>query len=102
MVLMEFSLFPLDKGVSLSHYVARSLRIVEQSGLDYRLTAMGTIVEGELPQVLDVMKKCLEAMASDCDRVSCSAKLDYRSGDQRRLEAKVQSVEAKVGHTLRK
>jgi uncharacterized protein (TIGR00106 family) len=102
MVLMEFSLFPLDKGVSLSRYVARSLKIVEQSGLDYRLTAMGTIVEGELEQVLDVMKQCLEAMASDCDRVSCSAKLDYRAGDQRRLEAKVRSVEAKVGHTLKK
>lgn len=102
MVLMEFSLFPLDKGVSLSRYVARSLRIVEHSGTDYRLTAMCTIVEGELAQVLDVMKQCLEAMALDCDRVSCTAKLDYRTGDQRRLEAKVQSVEAEVGHTLKK
>ena len=102
MVLMEFSLFPLDKGVSLSPYVARSLQIVEQSGLDYRLTAMGTIVEGEVGQVLDVMKQCLEAMAADCDRISCSAKLDYRTGDNRRLEAKVGSVEAKVGHALKK
>jgi uncharacterized protein (TIGR00106 family) len=102
MVVMEFSLFPLDKGVSLSPYVARSLEIVEQSGLDYRLTAMGTIVEGELERVLDVMRQCLEAMASDCERISCSAKLDYRAGKQRRLNAKVESVEAKVGHSLKK
>ncbi len=102
MVLMEFSLFPLDKGVSLSPYVARSLQIIDESGLDYRLTAMGTIVEGELEQVLDVMKRCLEAMATDCDRISCSAKLDYRVGKQPRLDAKVKSVEAAVGHALKK
>jgi uncharacterized protein (TIGR00106 family) len=102
MYLMEFSLFPLDKGISLSPYVARSLEIIEQSGLDYRLTAMGTIVEGDLDQVMDVMRQCLQAMAAECDRISCSAKLDYRAGDEPRLEAKIKSVEARVGHELKK
>ncbi len=102
MVLMEFSLFPLDKGLSLSPYVARSLEIVERSGLDYRLTAMGTIVEGEIDDLLAVLKQCLEAMAADCDRVSCSAKIDYRCGEERRLEAKVRSVEQQVGRPLKK
>jgi uncharacterized protein YqgV (UPF0045/DUF77 family) len=41
-------------------------------------------------------------MATDCDRISCSAKLDYRVGKQPRLDAKVKSVEAAVGHTLKK
>ena len=50
MVLLEFSLTPLDKGQSVSEYVARSLDIIDRSGLDYRLHAMGTIVEGELDQ----------------------------------------------------
>ena len=36
MVLLEFSISPLDKGQSVSAYVARSLEIIEQSGLDYR------------------------------------------------------------------
>jgi uncharacterized protein (TIGR00106 family) len=102
MVLMEFSLFPVGLGVSLSPYVARSLDIIDKSGLNYRLTAMGTIVEGEIDQVLDVMRKCLEAMAADCDRVSCSAKLDIRRGTDSRLDAKVESVEAKLGRELKK
>jgi len=33
MVLLEFSMSPLDKGDSLSQYVARSLDIVDKSGL---------------------------------------------------------------------
>ena len=47
MVLLEFSMTPLDKGESVSAYVARSLDIVDRSGLPYQLTPMGTIVEGE-------------------------------------------------------
>ena len=31
MVLLDFSLFPLDKGESLSMYVARSLGIIDRS-----------------------------------------------------------------------
>ena len=84
MVLMEFSIFPIGRGESLSPYVARTLDLIDKSGLNYRLTAMGTIVEGEIDQVLDLMRRCLEALAADCDRVSCSAKLDYRRGAESR------------------
>lgn len=102
MVLLEFSMSPLAKGESVGSYVARSLEIIEESGLDYQLHAMGTIVEGEIDQVLDVMRLCLLAMAKDCDRITCSAKLDYRQGSSGRLKTKVASVEEKLGRTLRK
>lgn len=101
MVLLEFSITPLDKGSSVSSYVARSLEIIDQSGLDYRLHAMGTIVEGEMDAVLEVMKRCLQALATDCDRITCTAKLDYRKGYDGRLASKVQSVEEKLGRKLR-
>ncbi len=102
MVLLEFSITPLDKGASVSEYVARCVAIIDASGLDYRLHAMGTIVEGDLASVLGVMQQCIEAVAVDSDRVTCAAKLDYRKGHQGRLEAKVTSVEQKLGRTLRK
>jgi len=102
MYLMEFSMSPLSKGESVSQYVARSLEIVEKSGLDYRLHAMGTVVEGELDEVLDVMRQCFQAMAADCDRITCTAKFDYRQGRQGRLESKVASVEQKLGRPLKK
>ncbi|PQO42139.1 MTH1187 family thiamine-binding protein [Blastopirellula marina] len=101
MVLLEFSMSPLNKGDSVSQYVARSLKIIAASGLDYRLHAMGTIIEGEIEEVLAVMQKCLEAMAEDCDRVTCTAKLDYRKGYAGRLESKVESVLSKVDVPLK-
>lgn len=102
MILLEFSMSPMDKGESLSPYVSRSLEIVSNSGLDYRLTPMGTILEGEFDEVMGVVKKCYEKMSSDCNRITCSVKIDYRKGAKGRLESKIASVEAKLGKTLKK
>jgi len=102
MVLLEFSMSPLNRGESVGDYVARSLEIIDASGLDYQLHAMGTIIEGEADQVLEVMRQCLEAMSQDCDRITCTAKLDYRRGKSGRLQSKVASVEEKLGRPLKK
>jgi uncharacterized protein (TIGR00106 family) len=101
MVLLDFSMTPLGKGESVSGYVARCLEVVAASGLDYRLHAMGTTVEGELDEVLDVVRRCFEALAVDCDRISCSVKIDYRKGLGGRLSSKVQKVQDLVGRPLR-
>jgi uncharacterized protein (TIGR00106 family) len=100
MVLLEFSMTPLDKGASVSAYVARSLDIVDRSGLPYQLTPMGTIIEGEWPEVIAVVTQCLEAMRADCDRVSTQIRVDYRAGPGGRLKSKVDSVQRKLGREL--
>jgi uncharacterized protein (TIGR00106 family) len=102
MVLLEMSITPLGKGESVSRYVAECVELVDQSGLDYELHAMGTIVEGELDQVLNLMRRCIEQTATHSDRVTCAAKLDYRRGQSGRLTSKVASVERKLGREVRK
>lgn len=102
MVLLEFSIFPLDKGVSLSPFVARSLDIIDRSGLDYQCHAMGTTLEGEFDQVMEVVGRCFRAMAEDCDRIECSVKIDYREGRRGRLQEKVASVEQKLGRAVKR
>jgi uncharacterized protein (TIGR00106 family) len=92
---------PLGRGESVGEFVARSLEIVEASGLDYRLHAMGTVIEGEWDDVFAVVKKCYDAMRRDCDRISCSIKVDARKGAVGRLESKVRSVETRLGHKLK-
>lgn len=100
MVLLEFSMSPITKGESVSAYVARSLDIVDKCGLPYRLTPMGTIIEGEWAEVMAVVTACFEAMRTDCDRVSTSIRIDYRAGPGGRLKSKVGSVEQKLGRKL--
>jgi uncharacterized protein (TIGR00106 family) len=100
--LLDFSMYPLDKGDSLSPYVARCLEIVDHSGLPYRCHAMGTTIEGEFDQVLDVVRQCFAALAADCERIECSVKIDHRQGRANRLDGKVASVEAKLGRPVRK
>jgi uncharacterized protein (TIGR00106 family) len=101
MVLLDFSMTPLGKGESVSPYVARCLEVVAASGLDYRLHAMGTTLEGELGQVLDVVRRCFEALQPDCDRLSCSVKIDSRKGPGGRLDSKVKKVQDLVGRPLK-
>src|SRR5258708_6946973 len=101
MVLLDFSMTPLGKSESVSPYVARCLEVVAASGLDYRLHAMGTTREGELDEVLAVVRRCFEALQADCDRISCSIKIDYRKGPGGRLQSKVRKVEALLRRPLR-
>jgi uncharacterized protein YqgV (UPF0045/DUF77 family) len=51
---------------------------------------------------MDVVKRCFDTMASDCDRIECTIKMDYRKGRRGRLRAKVASVEEKLGREIRK
>jgi uncharacterized protein (TIGR00106 family) len=96
MVLLEFSMSPLGRGESVGKYVARSLDIIDKSGIAYRLNPMGTVLEGEWDEVMAVVKKCYERMKRDCNRISCSIKIDYRKGHEGRLSSKVASVERRL------
>lgn len=101
MVLLEFSMSPLGKGESVGKYVARSLEIVDKSGVDYRLNPMGTVLEGEWDDVLGVVKQCFDRMQKDCNRISCTIKLDYRKGHKGRLSGKVTSVEKRLKRRIK-
>ena len=101
MVLLEFSMSPLGKGESVGKYVARSLDLIDKSGVAYRLNPMGTVLEGEWDEVMKVVKQCYERMKKDCNRISCSIKIDYRKGHSGRLASKVVSVERRLKRKVR-
>lgn len=101
MVLLEFSMSPLGKGESVGKYVARSLEIIQASGIDYRLNPMGTVLEGTWEDCFEVVRRCYERMRKDCGRISCTIKVDYRKGHKNRLVSKTASVERRLKKRLK-
>jgi uncharacterized protein (TIGR00106 family) len=102
-VMLEFAMFPTDKGESVSGHVSRIIEMIDRSGISYKLTPMGTIIEVEtLAQALEVVAQAYSELEPDCDRVYSSLKLDIRKGKGNRLIQKIESIERKVGREVRK
>jgi len=102
MVLLEFSMSPFDKGESLSPYVSRILDVVDKSGIRYKLTPMGTILEGEWEEVMTVVSDCFRELEKDCNRISTNIRIDYRKGTSSRMQQKINSIETKLNKKLSK
>ena len=101
MVLLEFSIIPLDKGESLSAYVARIIDIIDKSGVTYRLNPMGTVLEGDYDEVMNVVKDCFNELEKDCSRISLSIKIDFRKGEQSHINKKIERIESLLGRQIK-
>lgn len=97
-VLMQFAMFPTDKGASASPYVSRILAMIRESGIPYQLSAMGTIIETEtLAEAQAIVNQAYALLQADCSRVYCTVTFDIREGKTGRMQQKVASVEEKIG-----
>jgi len=99
MAIVFVSVAPLGTATtSLSAYVAGVERILRESGLVHQLTAMGTIIEGELDRILPVLRRMHESpFAGGAQRVSTLIKIDDRRDRPHTIEGKVRSVTEKLG-----
>ncbi len=99
MAVVEVSVVPIGTGdASLSGYVAGCLRILQNAqGIKYQLTSMGTIIEGELAQILPLVLKMHEhPFAAGAKRVVTTIKIDERRDKPLTMEGKVAAVEEKL------
>lgn len=102
-VLMEFSMFPTDKGESVSQYVSRIIDTIDKSGVNYKLTPMGTVIEvDEFKDALKILEYSHAELQKDCNRIYSSIKFDIRRGGSNRLETKQQSIEKKLDRAVKK
>lgn len=101
-MVVEFSIVPLGTGSSVSDKVARVLKTVIESGLPYKINPMGTVVEGEWDEVMDLINACRQEVLRESERVLIRIDIDDRPGRKGVIEGKVASVEKKLGTTLSK
>jgi uncharacterized protein (TIGR00106 family) len=92
------SITPLGTGTpSVSRYVAGVEKILREAGLSHQLTAMGTIIEGDLDRILEVVRKMHEhPFTQGAVRVSTLLKIDDRRDQEHTIAGKLRSVEEKL------
>lgn len=99
-MIAQFSIFPLGKGVSIREHVASAVRAIQDSGLDYRVTAMGTILEGDWDSVMNALKAARDEVLSRTDRVYMTVAIDDRTDKEMHIDSKMQALEAEIGVKL--
>jgi uncharacterized protein (TIGR00106 family) len=101
-MLVEFSIVPLGASSSIGDSIAKVLSIVDKSGLPYKINPMGTVVEGEWNDVMELLKECHSVVMDNSERAITTISIDDRKGKPNRIEEKVKSVEKRLGKKLNK
>ncbi len=99
MALLEISVVPVGTGTpSVSRYVAGAVRLLrEHPEIKYELTAMGTILEGNLDQMMGLVKGMHESIfATGAQRVVTTIKIDERRDKPSSMTGKVEAVRRKL------
>lgn len=101
-MLAVFSIVPIGVGSSIGDELAEVLKIVDASGLPYKINPMGTVVEGEWNEVMNLIKKCHATVMKTGERAMTTISIDDRKGKPNRIEQKVKSIEKRIGKSLKK
>jgi uncharacterized protein (TIGR00106 family) len=99
MAIAEVSVVPLGtKTPSVSQYVARAVKVLDrEKDIKYEMTAMGTIIEGDLDRILAVVKKMHEGTFGEgVARVLTTIKIDDRRDKPQGIKEKVNSLKKKL------
>jgi uncharacterized protein (TIGR00106 family) len=99
-VLVSFSIAPHGVGEGLGEFVAGMMPLIEASGLPFKLGAMQTTIEGDEPDVMQLIMSCHRYMRERAPRVVTHITIDDRAEATGRLEGKVQDVERILGREL--
>ena len=91
-MLAELRVTPVGSPEDFAHFVAGVVRVVSESDLQYRVHAMGTTVEGELEQILDLVRRCHEEVRKQSNRALIELSIDDRAGAEGELVRSMERV----------
>jgi len=96
-VIMDLTVSPFGVGLSVSEYIAVCHEIIEREGLESRLHAFGTNIEGEWDAVFRVVKECHEKLHEmGVPRITSSIKVGTRIDRDQSMDDKITSVQSKL------
>jgi uncharacterized protein (TIGR00106 family) len=93
----DVSIIPLGVGLSLSSYVAACEKVFTEHGLEAKLHANGTNIEGNWDQVMSALKACHEKLHEmGVPRIATNLRLGTRVDREPSMDAKLRSVKEKL------
>src|SRR3989344_3823525 len=102
-MIAQFTLIPLGtKTDSLSKSLVKAMKLVAQSGLSYKAGPMGTAVEGDWDEVMDLIDRCRKTILREAPRVAIQIAVDDRKDAKNPLVSKLSALEKKMGIPLKK
>lgn len=98
MAIAEINIIPLGTpGPAVGDYIADAVRVLEESGVDFEVTAMSTIVEGEVEVILDLARRMHEVVfAKGLLRVVTTIRIDDRRDREVTADEKVDTVRERL------
>jgi len=98
MVIASLTVTPLGTETpSLSRYVAECAKVLNASGVKHTLTPMGSVLEGSLEEILQIVREVHEIPFSQgVLRVSTRLTIDDRRDKEATAQGKVDSVEKRL------
>jgi len=97
-VIADFCIVPIGVGISVSKYVAECEKILTAAGLNIKLHAYGTDIEGEWDVVFDAIRTCHERVHKmGAPRISSTLRFGTRTDREQTMQDKLDSVKAKLG-----
>ena len=100
MALIEVAIIPLGTGTpSVSKYVVQAVQVLRgEKDIKYELTAMGTIIEGDLERLLALVRKMHEAVfTAGAVRVVTTVKIDDRRDKTSSVSSKMEALKRELG-----
>lgn len=95
--MIDLCVVPIGVGTSVSSYIAACERVLAEAGLEHRLHAYGTTVEGDWDAVFSAVRRCHEVVhALGAPRIFTTLKVGTRTDREQGMQEKIDSVRAKL------
>lgn len=97
-VIMNFAIFPINKGDHIGEYVSKVVEHIRSTGLDYQFSPMGTVIEADtVRELLDVVDEAYKIMDPISDRIYCVMNMDSNKNKSNLISSKRKSIEKRIG-----
>lgn len=100
-MVLELTIIPIGER-SISGAIAGAVKIIEKSGLDYQMTAFGTLVEGTWDELMSLAKSCHFEVRKETERVLTMMRIDDYGDRTGEIAGAVNRVEQKLGKAVKK